>query len=236
MSCTVNGLTASALALPLVGFILTSLGRRATRVGGDLGAVGALRTAVTRSRAGPSAEGRRAKRFACGRQRRPLSRSPPGSLVVSWVVSWARQGGRGPDGRTMLKIDEVTQPNGALCPVFLAVAPRRPETGGGLEIVEGDQALPVPPGALDAVMRRYGGPLDPAERVTRVARIELEEGRALWHVRHLSGYDVVARDYLLYETPDEEPRCALAVTVAGALRHLARAALRSSPADASTGH
>src|SRR5690606_26689030 len=40
VSCTANGLTASALAIPLVGFILTSLGRRATRVGRDLGAVG----------------------------------------------------------------------------------------------------------------------------------------------------------------------------------------------------
>ncbi len=126
------------------------------------------------------------------------------------------------DERMMLKIDEITQPSGALCPVFLAVTPQ------GLEIVEGDRALPLPGGALEAVMERYGGPLDPAERLTRVAQLELGGGRALWHVRHLSGYDVVARDYLIYEASSGAPRCAQAVTVSGALRHLAYAAQGSS--------
>jgi hypothetical protein len=34
---------------------------------------------------------------------------------------------------------------------------------------------------------------------------------------------VIARDYLVLDLPGQEPLCALAVTVAGALVHLARA-------------
>ena len=46
----------------------------------------------------------------------------------------------------------------------------------------------------------------------------------LRHVRHLAIYDVIARDYLVYEAPHREPMCALATIVAGALGHLGRAA------------
>lgn len=122
----------------------------------------------------------------------------------------------------MLKIDEITGLDGELEPVSLEVVE------GALHVVHGGRPLPLPPGALEAVMGRFGGPLDPAERITRVASLELGAGRVLWHVRHLSGYDVVARDYLVYESSDQEPRCALGVTVAAALLHLARAHLQAS--------
>jgi hypothetical protein len=45
----------------------------------------------------------------------------------------------------------------------------------------------------------------------------------LRHVRHLAGYDVIARDYLVHDRGDgTEPLCAMATRVAAALAHLAR--------------
>jgi hypothetical protein len=54
--------------------------------------------------------------------------------------------------------------------------------------------------------------------------LDLGDGRVLRHIRHLGRYDVIARDYLTYSVPTQEPLCALATTVAGALAHLGRAA------------
>jgi hypothetical protein len=46
-------------------------------------------------------------------------------------------------------------------------------------------------------------------------------------VRHLAGYDVVKRDYLVLEAGGTEALCAPGATVAAALQHLARAAARA---------
>ena len=122
----------------------------------------------------------------------------------------------------MLKIHELTSDTGALEGVFLRV------TSGGavLEIVEPSGALPVPSGALEKVMARYGAPFDTEAHVDVVGELPLGDGRRLRQVRHLAGYDVIARDYLVLDQGDEESLCALATTVAGALQHLARAAVR----------
>jgi hypothetical protein len=123
----------------------------------------------------------------------------------------------------MLKIHETTQADGTLSPTYLAV-----EEGGLVLLVDGDEdgeSLALPERALEAVMRRYAAPLDPNERVTVVATLELGGGRELRHVRHLARWDVIARDWLVVVTPNEEPLCAMATTVAGALAHLARAAV-----------
>jgi hypothetical protein len=57
-----------------------------------------------------------------------------------------------------------------------------------------------------------------------VAWLDLGAGRRLEHVRHLAGYDVVERDYLVLELGDgSEPHCAHGAIVAAALQHLARA-------------
>ncbi len=117
----------------------------------------------------------------------------------------------------MLKIDE-TLGETALSSVFLRFE------DGELALVSEDGSHALPDGALEAVMAKFGGPLDPGERVSTVATLDLTDGRTLRHVRHLSGYDVIARDYLIYETRDGEARCALATTVAAALDHLGRAA------------
>jgi hypothetical protein len=120
----------------------------------------------------------------------------------------------------MLKIDETFASESGPSAVYL-----RPE-GGAIALVVGDEALPLPAGALPAVMARYGAPVDPAERLATVATLELGRGRVLRHVRHLGAYDVIARDYLVYEAEGAEPLCALAVSIAAPLVHLARAASR----------
>jgi hypothetical protein len=118
----------------------------------------------------------------------------------------------------MLKVHEVTTPTGALSPIYLSFE------GGVLAMIEGAEALPLPDPSLDAVMSRFGAPLDPTADVTFKDALDLGGGRVLRHARHLSGYDVIARDYLVYETADREPLCALASTVVAALAHLAHAA------------
>lgn len=118
----------------------------------------------------------------------------------------------------MLKIHEATRTDGSLSPTFLFL-----EDGVvGLRSDEG--ALTLPDGALEAVMTRFGKPLDVSEQLMPVGALELGDGRTLRHVRHLARWDVIARDWLVLEVAGEEPLCALATTVAGALGHLARAA------------
>ena len=117
----------------------------------------------------------------------------------------------------MLKIDEITRDDGTLESVHLRA------DAEGLVLVTGGQQLPLPAKVLAPVMRRYGAPFDADETVSEVAILMLGEAERLRHVRHLARYDVIAKDYLVHEQPGEEPLCALATTVAGALTHLARA-------------
>jgi hypothetical protein len=116
----------------------------------------------------------------------------------------------------MMKIHEASAADGGLSAVFLRFE------AGRLEIVADDGARALAADALGEVMAHFGAPLDPDEPVTLVASLALDQGRVLRHVRHLSGYDVIARDYLVYAAAGQEPVCALAATVAGALAHLAK--------------
>lgn len=116
----------------------------------------------------------------------------------------------------ILKLRELIDATGALVAVSLRLT-----TGGALELARGEDAVPLPSRALDAVMARYGAPLDPEAAISLEGTLALGAGRALRHVRHLAGYDVIARDYLVYEVPGAEPLCAMSATVARALEHLA---------------
>jgi hypothetical protein len=116
----------------------------------------------------------------------------------------------------MLKIREFTDDGGALAAVFLRVT-----DGGALALARGDDLLALPSRALQAVMARYGAPFDSEAAISVQATLPLGDGRTLRHVRHLAGYDVIARDYLVYESPGAEPLCALAAIVARGLEHLA---------------
>jgi hypothetical protein len=122
----------------------------------------------------------------------------------------------------MLKIHELTTESGTLEGVFLRTA-----VGDGrtLELVELGRAVPLPPDALEKVMARYGAPFDTEAEIAVVGELALGDGRRLRQVRHLAGYDVIARDYLVLDAPQGESLCALGTTVAGALQFLARAAL-----------
>ncbi len=117
-----------------------------------------------------------------------------------------------------LKIHETTAADGTLVSVFLVRC-----DAGMLAVVDGTEGdLPLPKGAVAAVMARFGAPLDPEEesRLIAVASLDLGEQRTLRHVRHLAHWDVIARDYLVYDDGQTESVCALATTVAGALQHL----------------
>jgi hypothetical protein len=118
----------------------------------------------------------------------------------------------------LLKIHELILPSGELSSVFL----RREADRLSLASDEGELRLPA--GALRAVMLRYGAPFDPLAMSHSQGTLELSAGASLRHVRHLAGYDVIARDYLVYSEPGLEPVCAMATNVAGALRYLGLAA------------
>ena len=115
----------------------------------------------------------------------------------------------------MLKVRELTDATGALTEVFLRC------TEGVLELVIEKDVVALPEKALEAVMRRYGAPFDPDAPIAVVGTLPLGPGKTLRHVRHLAGYDVIARDYLVYEGADVEALCALSTTVARGLEHLA---------------
>lgn len=119
---------------------------------------------------------------------------------------------------TRLKVHETTQADGSLAPVFLCV------DDGVVAIASEEGTFPLPDGAVEAVIARFGKPLETSERLVHVGALDLGDGAVLKHVRHLALYDVIARDYLVYEARGEEPMCVLATTVAGALAHLGRAA------------
>ena len=89
----------------------------------------------------------------------------------------------------------------------------------------GDELLPLPAGALDAVMNRYGKPLDARATQGEMMvdeRLELGDGAALVRFRFMRRYDVIARDYLVLYREDGEPLCEMATSIAAALDHLAR--------------
>jgi hypothetical protein len=123
-----------------------------------------------------------------------------------------------------LKIHEFILPSGELASVLL----RR--DGQRLLLASDDGELELPPGALRAVMLRYGAPFDEQAMSQSQGTLELGAGASLRHVRHLAGYDVIARDYLVYAEPGLEAVCAMATNVAGALRYLGLAA--RTPAQA----
>jgi len=117
----------------------------------------------------------------------------------------------------MLKIHEITEADGSLTEVAVAVE------AGAVGLVTAGKFLPLPAGAVDAVVRRFGGPLEPSETLREVGVLPLPDGRAIRHVRHLARFDVIARDYVaLTPAGADDEYVALATTVAGAWMHLAR--------------
>jgi hypothetical protein len=117
----------------------------------------------------------------------------------------------------MFKIHEFSSMAGELSAVFLRM------DDGQLEIVSEDGVWPLPEAAIRAVLSRFGAPFDDSARINEVSRLALPNGETLTHVRHLAGYDVIARDYIVLRRVDGETWCAMAATVAAALLHLGKA-------------
>jgi hypothetical protein len=116
----------------------------------------------------------------------------------------------------MLTIHEWTTASGARASIDLGV------TDGALVVhVEGESPVALPMLVLARVMERYGKPL--ADGVAQEGPvIDLGEGCTLRRIRHLGRYDVIARDFLVWSAPGKEPLVELAVTISGALTHLAK--------------
>jgi hypothetical protein len=117
----------------------------------------------------------------------------------------------------MLRIHEFSSAVGTLSSVYLRMVDDE------VVIASEQGAWQLPRGALAAVLERYGAPFDGRARSTEIAQLRVNEGECVRHVRHLAGYDVIARDYLVYERADGEALCALAATVTAALLHLGQA-------------
>lgn len=87
--------------------------------------------------------------------------------------------------------------------------------------------LPLVPGAVQRVMMRYGG-VPSEDLVTSIEalapELALEDESTLASFRFRPRYDVIAKDYLVWRPQGASPRLELAVSVAAALTHLARAA------------
>ncbi len=94
--------------------------------------------------------------------------------------------------------------------------------------VDGDAAIlhvgrcsaRLPPTAIQAVMQRYGKPLQaPLETIERIA---LPGGTTLARARFRPRYDVIAKDYAVWTSEGGETFAELSVTVAAALRFLVK--------------
>jgi hypothetical protein len=116
-----------------------------------------------------------------------------------------------------ITIHETTDAAGA------RIVTRLAQVDGGLALRIGEELLPLPDGALEAVMARYGKPLDAPEGEMMVdERLELGDGRSLVRFRFMRRYDVIARDYLVLYAPEGDALCEMATSITAALDHLAR--------------
>lgn len=130
----------------------------------------------------------------------------------------------------MLLLDERIRSDGALARTWAAC------DGDRLRIVErdGDADRDAEIGelaliAVDAVMRRYGRPLDPDVALDGEA---LACGiSTLRRLRYRAAVDADGRDYLVWQRPGAEPVACLAATATAALRFLAA---RAAPTDERT--
>jgi hypothetical protein len=116
-----------------------------------------------------------------------------------------------------ITIHETTDEAGA------PISTRLGHQDGVLALIVGGEVLPLPDGALEAVMKRYGKPLDAPESEMMVdERLELGEGATLVRFRFMRRYDVIARDYLVLHRAGAESLCEMATSITAALDHLAR--------------
>ena len=122
-----------------------------------------------------------------------------------------------------LLLHEVTQPSGKLGLIWLELL----ESALGLRFDEGD-VQPVPLAVLAAVMRRYGRPLGEDTQLEGPT-LCLPGGERLTSLRHLARFDIIAKDYLVYQPVHGVPLVELATGVSAALSFLLSRSLRAAP-------
>ena len=126
-----------------------------------------------------------------------------------------------------IRIAEHIDDQGTPEQTYLELLPADHASAGNPEaaavrLVAGEVQGRLPVRAVEAVMRRYGRPLD--ERIEPDGPLlDLGGGRALQQMRYQAPVDADARDYLVWRAPGEDPLAALSNGVAAALRHLATA-------------
>jgi hypothetical protein len=96
-------------------------------------------------------------------------------------------------------------------------------------VTDGGERLGLPAGAIQAVMRRYAKPLQDPPEETGESPLMLEDKSVLFRMRFLPTYDVISKDYLVWQVPGEHPVAELATHVTAALEHLARATKGLTP-------
>jgi hypothetical protein len=79
-------------------------------------------------------------------------------------------------------------------------------------------------------MQRYGKPLDEGVALEGPS-VDLGEAGVLRRIRHRGFYDVIARDFIVWEAPGGEPLAELATAVSAALVHFVDAARRAGAAS-----
>ena len=116
----------------------------------------------------------------------------------------------------MLKIDEFVTADGTLAQTLLSL-------DNGLVTLhqQPGPTATLPLAAIAVVMRRYGRPFDSAGPVA--GELQLPDGSRLWVFRHHAAVDATGRDYVAWQSANatEPPLAAIAISVAGAFRHLA---------------
>ncbi len=116
---------------------------------------------------------------------------------------------------TRLLVHEQARGNGGTARTWLEIV------DGALVLrLDDASAAVVELSVLEAVMRRYGKPLAP-EVVVSGPTLALGGGRTLSSLRHRARYDVIARDFLVYQAPGFEPIGELAASITAALSYLA---------------
>ncbi len=96
------------------------------------------------------------------------------------------------------------------------------DDGALLVHVDGEPTA-LPMSVLDAVMTRYGKPLETGVPLEGPS-VDLGGGASLQRIRSLGFYDVIAKDYVVWSGPGHEPLAELATSISAALVHFVRAA------------
>ncbi len=97
---------------------------------------------------------------------------------------------------------------------------------GSLVVHIAGEATLLPMTVLERLMDRYGKPLEDGVPIVGPS-VDLGSGYSLCVIRHLGTYDVIARDFVVFTSPDREPLAELATSISAALAHFVRAARAS---------